>query len=208
MIADKDLPVGVDVDEVVADLLGGCCEFVNTMLHEHRPLGSIVKIFGVTIPDPNRYLLPEDLRGWEVSAHFGAGWQQWLTAPDFYKKYVRPMSGARLGIQRLRDAGERVVFVTSCVFGSTNQKQQWLVDWGFLDQSNVENDFMAMKDKKLVRLKALFDDGVHNVEPFPGPAFLVNHWHNSETPCTRPRIRGIYEALDTLRAHGLAKKQA
>lgn len=188
-IADQ-LPVGIDVDECVADLLSGCCEFHNRTesAYAHH----------------KRHLLPEDLRGWDLTPYFGEGWQRWLATPEFYQKYVRPMPGARLGIERLRAAGERVVFVTSCVKGSTNQKQQWLVDWGFLTEENAEIDFFAVKDKKLVRLKALFDDGIHNVEAYPGPAFLVNHWHNSEEHCSRPRVRGIYEALDALRAYRLA----
>lgn len=204
-MTQEQLPVGIDVDECVADLLSGCCEFYNRQLwrHEEYPSGYVVKRQDGATVDPKKMILPEDLNGWDLNPYFGAGWQAWLTAPRFYRDFVRPMGGARLGVQRLRAAGERVVFVTSCVKGSTNQKHQWLIDWGFLDEENAERDFLAVKDKKLVRLKALFDDGIHNVDDYPGPAFLVNHWHNSGLPCKRPRVNGIYHALDTLQTHGL-----
>lgn len=184
----RSLTIGVDIDEVCADLLTACCNFYNLW---HRPVEKLP-------------LLPEDLKGWDLNPVFGPGWQQWLTEPTFYSHCVLPVQGARRGIYELLAAGHRVVYVTSCVPGTADAKQRWLKKWGFLTDANYCRDYIAAADKSLIGVDVLFDDGVHNVDAFPGRAFLVNHWHNAETPCTRPRIRGMYESLPALRAAGLS----
>lgn len=188
----RPLDIGVDVDEVVADLLQGCCDLWNAANGSY--IRSALK----------SRILPEDLRGWDLSPYFGEGWQNWLTTPEFYKNYVKPVQGARVGINRLREAGHRIIYISSCVPGSTNQKQQWLIDWGFLPAERAVKDFCAWGDKAKADVDVLFDDGIHNVEAFPRAAYLVNHWHNIEEKTTRPRIQGVIEALETLRRDGLA----
>lgn len=191
--------LAVDVDEVCADMLGRVCELVRTSWKRAREVDALPTWHGEPLPAISENILPEDINGWDLKPYFGSYWHEYLTDEDFYPG-VQPMPGARRGVHTLLSLGYRVIYVTSCIPGTADAKQQWLLDWGFLTEKNAVRDFFAVSDKSLVGADVLFDDAVHNVEPFPGRAFLVNHFHNRTTDCKRPRINSLLDAPNVLSA--------
>lgn len=194
--------VAVDVDEVCADMHGRICTILREAWKRARLCGCLPTYCGAPLPPISERIMPDDIEGWDCEQFYGPHWRDLLTEKDFYTN-VTPIAGARRGIRSLTEAGYRVIYVTSCLPGTADAKQRWLLDWGFLNADNAMRDFFAVSDKALVKADVLFDDGVHNVEAFPGHAFLVNHWHNLKTPCRRKRVAGLLSALSALRTVGL-----
>lgn len=186
-------------------MLGRLCEVVREAWQTVRETGkrdNTLLYNGEPMPEESEFILPEDLSGWDLTGYFGNHWKNLLTEPDFYPK-TRPVEGARKGVHTLWGLGYRVVYVTSCIPGTADAKQEWLLKWGFLTPPNAIRDFIVVGDKSMVKADVLFDDAVHNVDPFPGAAFLVEHWHNRVTPCARPRIRGLFDAPRVLAKLGM-----
>lgn len=169
--------LGVDVDDTVADFT---TEWVRRYNIEY-----------------NDKQTNDDVKGWNVEEYLYKATRNQLfnllRAPDFYK-HVSPLRGARDGIYRLLSLGHRVVYVTSCVEGTMDQKRQWLLDWGFLTPQNSHRDFIAATDKSLINVDVLFDDRVSTVEEFPGCAFLISSPANRGAQTKRRRIRGMQDA--------------
>lgn len=145
-----------DVDEVCADLL---TEWVRRYNIDYEDTLSV-----------------EDIDQWDVAQcvkpECGKKMFDILRDPDLYD-YVKPIPGALEGVRTLRKSGCRVVFVTSCVVDTTDAKIWWLIRNGFLPNQKVPRDFIAAKDKSLVRGDLLIDDGPHN-----NPTILYDQPHN------------------------------
>ena len=181
---NSNLVIGVDVDEVCADLLS---EWLRRYNLKYRDT-----------------LRPEDITDWNIGAQVkpecGDKIYAILDEPDLYQNIV-PMRGALEAVELLRELG-RVVFVTA---GATNatEKFKWMKRWGFLPkQGHDTKDFICARDKALVRATFLFDDAVHNVDAFPGKAWLVSHHHNRNTKCLADRLpdgTGLKYAPEVLR---------
>jgi 5'(3')-deoxyribonucleotidase len=145
------LTIAVDVDQTIADFLGALCQ---------------------------RFSLEQGELFYPI--HMAADWRmpqafyEWMKEPTFYLN-VLPFNGAVSAINTLRDAGHRVIFVTSCVKGTADQKLNWLQDWGFLplDDHMAREDFFVASDKSLIAADVLFDDRPSTVEDFPGVAYMV-----------------------------------
>lgn len=173
--------IGVDVDETVADLLGEWLRRYNRAYDDS--------------------LLPEDLTEWElekqVKPECGHKIFDILREQDMYD-HVLPLPGARTGVHQLVSAGYRVVYVTSCVEGTADQKLRWLRRWKFLPDigGRVCHDFIACSDKALIDVDILFDDNVVTVERFPRKAFLITQPHNIRIATKRIRVRGMIGALE------------
>lgn len=185
--------IAVDVDEVCADMLGAVCSRFRDMWRTGDERWMIPMYRGEPVPETSRDILPEDISQWDLKPYFGPHWWEAIKEVGFYRT-VQPVPGARRGVHTLLGLGYRVIYVTSCVPGTADAKQQWLLDWGFLTEKNAMRDFFAVSDKSLVKADALFDDNVNNVESFPKLGVLVNHWHNRSTPCKQRRIGGLFEA--------------
>lgn len=169
------LIVGVDVDEVCANLLGEWLRRYNRVYDDCKT--------------------PEDIRGWgmpeNVKPECGARIYDILREPDLYD-HILPIDGARGAVLKMREVGHRVVFVTSCTTGTTDAKVRWLERWGFLPSGpKVHKDFVACSDKALVNVDVLFDDNVETIERFPRAAYLVMVPHNQDVPCSKPRVHSL-----------------
>lgn len=160
---DSPKPLGVvavDVDETVADLLGEWLRRYNEKSGDA--------------------LLPEDLRDWDIKPRLRDGWQDGeafydiLYESDIYR-HVLPIQGARTAVRRLKAAGYRVVFASSCSHGTEHHKAAWLRRYGFIES---DKDFIGAQDKSLVRADILCDDGPHNIAAFKGRKFLITQPHN------------------------------
>lgn len=158
--------VSVDVDETVAELLPAWLDLYNE--------------------DYDDSLRPSDVTGWDLSkfvkSECGAKIYNYLTSSLY--DYVNPVPGALEGVKYLREAGHRVVFVTSTPKGSEGAKLNWLVRNGFLDSKGaygdgrVYDDYMEVHDKSLVRADAMVDDRPENLFAFNGLRILFSAFHN------------------------------
>lgn len=167
------LIVGVDVDEVCADLLGATLARYNA--------------------DYTDSLTVDDIVGWDLSQQTKAGKDiyTYFAQGDLYDR-VLPVWGAITTVNAIRAAGHRVVFVTSAHEDTMGPKFRWLRKWGFLSHATdllARADYFPARDKTLIAADVLFDDHAGNVDAFPRSAFLVDHPHNRETRTCRPRIR-------------------
>lgn len=176
--------IGVDVDDVVADL-------ITTWLGRYnRRTGDC--------------LYSEHIRGWDIAAYAKkmsmADFFSILHEPDLYGD-VQPHAGALGMVDTLKSYGHRIVFISSCVGNTAGDKREWLVHHGFLKNRDKHSDFIAAHDKALVSgADILIDDRVENVERFPNKAILVRRPHNEDLPCFRPRgyLRHIPDLIEFL----------
>lgn len=162
--------VAVDVDGVVADLHTEWLRLYND--------------------DYGDKLRPEDITKWNihelVKPECGEKIFDYLRRSDLYSK-VPAVPGAREGVAEIRANGHRVVFVSSAVLGSLDQKFKWLIDNGFLKNKGgkPESDLVFSHDKTLIKADMLIDDGLHNVREWEY-ALLVDAPYNREnTNATR-----------------------
>ena len=150
-----------DVDAVVADLLTAWLWWYNRLY--------------------NDTLTTADITGWDmhpfVKPECGKKIYEILRFPKLYDG-VMPIHGARYSIKALRREGYRVVFVTSCVAGTTDAKIEWLMQHKFLPRVRTPEDFIAAKDKSLVKGAILIDDAIHNVAAYPGHTILFDQPYN------------------------------
>lgn len=150
-----------DVDEVVADLNAEWLRRYNAKYGDS--------------------LTPEDITDWDLSnvvkPECGRKIFNFLRMPNLYR-HVEPIPGAKEGVETLRRDGYRVVFVTSCVVGSMDQKVRWLLGHGFINGVHSPRDLVITKDKAMVRGDILIDDGLHNVQAYPGPTILMDRPYN------------------------------
>lgn len=173
--------VGVDVDEVCADLLSEWVRRYNLRYHDT--------------------LRPEFIEEWDMSKvvkpECGKDIYRILSEPDLYDN-ILPIPPAKAAVDDIRGLGHRVVFVTSCARGQADQKREWLIRWGFLPDRNFEPDFIAASDKALIGVDCLIDDNISTVEKFPGDALLVTRSYNRGIPTNRRRIHGLAQAPSAL----------
>lgn len=150
----------VDVDEVVADLLG-------VWLHRYN----------VRYSDT---LAREDIVEWDltlfVKPECGSNIFSFLGDYAIYDD-VSPIAGALRGVKQLRKLG-RVVFVSSANTATMAAKVHWLERWGLLEDDPRHSDLVYAHDKSLVRGDLLIDDGPHNVGAFSGDTILFDQYHN------------------------------
>lgn len=175
--------VAVDVDEVVANLLGEWLRRYNV--------------------DYNDKLTVDECKEWDmdrvVKPECGKKIYDYLHDKRLYD-YVLPIPGARDGVYRLLAAGYRVVYVSACAAGTERAKMDWLVRWDFLTEATRRKDFIAAYDKSLVLADYLFDDKPANVLTFKGKACLIRRPHNAADRLTIPnQIDGMHVALDWIK---------
>lgn len=166
----RTLTIALDVDDVIIDLLGTLVRRYNAAHH--------VQVF--------RRLTIEDFTSWNIREclgdHIGERIYADINDPKVYAN-AAPVAGALDGIAKLRAAGHRVIFVSSCVSGaSADAKLAWLRRHGILaDNASALDDWFPVKDKASVRADLLVDDGAHNVRAWPGFALLFDRPHNHAT---------------------------
>lgn len=149
--------IGLDVDEVLADLHGPWLAWGN-------------KTFGTEYKEFTHWDAPTD---WWGDKAYG------FLHPDIYAlKFIRPILGAQEAVALLRALGHQIRFVTSCFHSKPHEvaKRQWLRDFGML---YYDHEFIPGHDKSKVPVDVLVDDGWHNVQSFEGEyAVLVTRPHN------------------------------
>jgi len=162
--------IGLDVDDVVADLL-------TTWL----------RLYNIDYKDN---LTTEDILDWDmlpyVKEECGKRIYDYIGDPSIYD-YVRPIHGAVNGVYELRAMGFRVIFVTSTPKGCEGRKLDWLNYWGF----GVDKDsYYEATDKSLIACDFLVDDRPLNVENAFGTGIIFDAPHNRNWDLDRnyPRV--------------------
>lgn len=151
----------VDMDGVVADIDSYWLELYNR--------------------DYKDSLKPEDLVSWDVSdcvtPSCGKKIFDYLKLPDFYLKAgVYP--GSQRVVRSLMSKGHEIVFVTASPLWlerAAYEKATWLkIHFPFVPRHNL----IITHRKDLVSGDILLDDGVHNIEIFPGIRCIFSRAHN------------------------------
>jgi 5'-nucleotidase len=153
--------IAVDVDGVCADL------HVEWLKRYNRDYDDCLTIEGV--------------KGWGMEAYVkpecGKAIYKYLSDPDLYAN-VPVIEGSQDGVAALREKGYRVVFLTSCTKGMTDQKWDWLEQHGFL-QSRGNADLIVAHDKSLIRANLLIDDYDGNFKGWQGSGILLSAPYNA-----------------------------
>jgi 5'-nucleotidase len=114
-----------------------------------------------------------------VKPECGKDIYRYLSQPDLYD-CVPVIQGAREGVAALREKGYRVVFLTSCTKGMTDQKWEWLERHGFLQSESRGNaDLIIAHDKSLIRATLLIDDYDGNFKGWNGSGILFSAPYNA-----------------------------
>jgi len=170
----------IDVDDVVADLISAWLARYNK--------------------DWNDSLASDMITEWEISKFVkpecGDRIYEYLEDPALYDT-VQPIapSTAKAALYRLRLLGHRIVFATTSVNGSAGRKLRWLYDYGFLEKSRIQKDYIEVSDKGLLYGDILIDDGYHNITTFKGFPILFDRFHNRHERWS-PRIYSLMNLFD------------
>ena len=151
--------IACDVDGVAADL------HTEWLRRYNRDYADTLTLDRLTSWDLHRYTKPE----------CGHRVYDYLSDHDLYE-HVSPVAGAAAVIDAWRTAGHRVIFLSACTYGMTDQKAQWLVRHGFSlgrKRGALPDDFIPIREKHLVRADVLIDDAPHNLEAW---------WHHNRRP--------------------------
>ena len=162
--------VAIDVDNTIANLYA---EWLNRYNKDY-----------------NDTLTPEALVEWDLSVALkpecGDKIFSYLLQPDLYE-HVKPMERAADGVNEIRRAGHKVVFLTSCVPGTEKAKIEWLITHGFMSYNKFGNykEFISAHDKSLIVTDVLIDDRSRNLSTFKGEAICFDQPHNRYYDCRR-----------------------
>lgn len=183
--------IGIDVDDVVADLLTPW-------------LQRIAKRMG---QDP---LTPADLTQWEFWHDLGTTaelvWGEFT--PDIYE-VVEPHFGVREALFDIQGAGHTVVFVTQArSFEEFQAKREWLYSHNLvMGDAGIFpvgpwSDYKSKGDPRL-RLDWLVDDHVRNLDDFKGYGVLVTRPHNRLILTPYRRVKNLSEVAILLKYHAV-----
>lgn len=150
----------------------------------------------------NDDLTVDRIHQWEmvtaVKPECGKDIYRYLGQPDLYE-HVPVIEGAKEGIADLREAGYRVVFVTSCTKGMTDQKWGWLERHGFLEAGSRGNaDLIIAHDKSLIRASVLVDDYDGNFKGWETFGILFSAPYNAsfDTPFNIVRAKNWLQVVN------------
>jgi len=157
--------IACDVDDVVCDLVTEWVRLYN------RDYFDTLSTSDITEWDIFKFVKPE----------CGKKIYDYLDSPFLYD-YIYPIVGSIDGVLSLRDAGHRVVFVTSAVNGCAGRKLRWLQEWGYFpEKRKSEKDYIECHDKALIRADVIIDDGPHNLRSFIGKRVqFLQPWNVNE----------------------------
>ena len=164
--------LGFDVDEVVARLHEPWIRWCN-------------RVFGTTLDPLGGF------PSWDFPVEvFGKGVYDFLHPLIYDCNIVEPYFAARTVVDIMRAAGHQIAWVTSCVNHTEDAKLRWLKAYHFFKEGDL---WVPGGDKSTAPVDVLIDDGIHNVESFPGRAILVERPHNVRNAWSGERITDLAE---------------
>ena len=148
----------MDVDDVLIDLVGTWMKYYN------RDFNDNVTKFDIKEWNIAKAVKPEAKEAIYDYIHDG----KIFTQSPLIK-------GATEGVRLIKEAGYRVVYVTAG--DSKNAKEERLKKEGFLTD---DRDFVAAKDKTLIRGDYMLDDSMDNIKSFKGKGWLMTRpWNKA-----------------------------
>ena len=157
----KQKIIAVDFDDVIVDLIPTWLDMYNV--------------------DYDDQLKSEDITDWDISkfvkSECGKMIYEYLDLPNLYDD-VNIVSGALDGIDKLREVGYRIVFVTSTNIAQNGQKLKWLQNNHFLPKERYSRDYVEATDKSLIRCNIIIDDKLENCDHPTAMGLLFDRPHN------------------------------
>lgn len=186
------MKIGIDVDDVVADLMTPWLNRCNALLRERH---------GYAGPD----WMPDDLDRWDFGPQIGLTEQEiWeVLTPDIYQE-VKPVVDARRVLEAAIAMGHEIAYVTSChTIEAYDAKVKWLqkhMPWSNTLGAYGVGPWSYWKTKAQVhgQVEWLVDDHVKNCEEWPGFALLQTRPHNRRTLYAGKRIKSLVDLLKML----------
>ena len=135
--------IGVDLDDVLWDLLGAWLQRYNTIVDGH--------------------IAPEDIKSWSIEQYILPNTKEMLfyilEQKDFWKT-VQPISGAAEVLYRLMQDGYNVYIVTASSYKTLPAKLNHFFElFPFVHQ----NQIVVAKEKQLLDLDVMIDDNPENL---------------------------------------------
>jgi 5'(3')-deoxyribonucleotidase len=188
-MASGKLRIGVDCDDVIADLH---TPWVNRLNQAH-----------------GLFMSPQDMRQWDFYKDWG------LTAEDAYKeltpdiyKEVKPVEGALDALKQIQELGHEPVIVTTCrSHADYEAKVDWFINHGFFQFGSYGIGPWAQyanKSDPALKLDWLVDDHIGNLEGFPGYPILVTRSHNRLAQWHGKRVKNLGEVVALLKNYPAA----
>jgi 5'-nucleotidase len=177
------LRVGLDIDDVVADLLDAWIKEYNRLYDDTK-----------TTDDLDRWNIDEC-----VKPECGKRIYD-LVTPSLYLKVI-PFYNVMSVVDNIRAMGHEVIYVTHCINGTEAAKLNWLHRWYLLpkEQGYHSGNLISTHDKRHAPVDVLVDDNVKHVENFLGWSVLMNRSHNKSATTNKQRINHLSEFADLLR---------
>lgn len=150
--------IGVDVDDVTANLNEWWLYCYNR--------------------DHNDNLTESDIKSWDMGSYtkIGDGIYDYLKYPSLYDG-VTPVENAIWGIEELRRAGYRIVFITASTPEQSGRKYQWLKFYNLLPEAK---DYIEAIDKSIIKVDYLIDDRPKNVIETCGQGLIFTREWNKD----------------------------
>lgn len=167
---DNSTNIACDVDDVVAPLFKEVIGRYNRDWQDNLTGADILSW------DFHKYIKPD----------CGRKVYEYFKNPDLYENMI-PVEGSVAGVQRLRDLGHTVVFVTSCYYGMVDQKAKWLEQQGFCLPPKwggmLPDDLIVATNKHFLTADLLIDDAAHTIKTWivetRRRAIMVQYPHNA-----------------------------
>ena len=181
-MSEKELIVGLDVDDVLLDLVPRWLEEYNAAYNDS--------------------LAPSDITAWEfyqfTKPECGKKIYGFLQ-PEMYE-HVGPMEGAAEFVQAIRDRGHTPRYITACGDPKKHKRHRAFANakWDALIQYGIAQDgelLLPGQDKSRAPVDMLIDDRVHNCTEFRNgmSVLFTQPWNRWDT--RHERADNFTEAL-------------
>lgn len=147
---------------ILCDIDGVCCDLVGEILNRYNG-------------EYNKDLKQTDITNYDMSKILKSsnGIEKYFTK-DLYNN-IEQIPNSLKYINKLKDLGYRVVYVTSFTKKLAGLKFDWLKKNGYI---NNLSDYIEAQDKSLINGDILIDDYIKNVLTFPKKGILLSHAWN------------------------------
>lgn len=165
----------VDVDSVVCDIMTPWLFSYNHIYHDNLTKEKITEW------DMTKFVKPE------------CGRKIYKLLGGLYELAL-PIEGSREGVQKLRDMGHTVYFVTA---SREPEQPKWLASYDFITYTNGQyREHIVSPDKNMIKGDAIIDDNVDTLKNYSGvPIVFDQPWNQNYSTAFRMNYWGKVEAI-------------